>query len=159
MIYTEKTKKAMILMYENHKNQFDKSGIPYIFHPWHVAEKMVDEDTTIVALMHDLIEDTNITIEEISSMGFNDKVVTALSLLTHEKNTNYFEYIEKLSKNKIARKVKISDLEHNMDLTRLNEVTRQDPKRIAKYKKYVESWKYLKKLELEEEANDYYKLI
>lgn len=135
MIYTEMTKKAMRLMFEKHKDQYDKSGIPYVFHPFHVAEQMDDENTTIVALLHDIVEDTDTTFEDLKELGFSDEVIDALRLMTHDKNIDYYEYVENISKNPIARKVKIKDLEHNMDTTRLEVVEDKDIKRLQKYKK------------------------
>ena len=111
MIYTDMTKKAINLMFEKHKDQYDKSGLPYVFHPFHVAEQMEDEDTTIVALLHDIVEDTDTTFEDLKEMGFSDTVIDALRLMTHDKNVDYYDYVEMISKNPIARKVKIKDLE------------------------------------------------
>ena len=138
MIYTPTTEKALKLMFEKHKNQIDKSGIPYVFHPFHVAESMDDEVSTTVALLHDIVEDTDVTIEELSEMGFNKEVTDALQLMTHDKSVEYFEYIKIIATNPIARKVKISDLKHNSDLTRLSEITEKDLKRVEKYKKSIE---------------------
>lgn len=135
MIYTEMTKKAIKLMFEKHKDQVDKSGMPYVFHPFHLAEQMDDEETTITALLHDIVEDTNTTFEDLRKLGFSDNVINALKLMTHDKNVDYFEYIKNISKNPIARKVKIKDLEHNMDTSRLDEVTDKDLERVKKYKK------------------------
>ena len=70
MIYTEMTKKALKLCFEAHKEQIDKSGMPYVFHPFHLAEQMQDEETTIVALLHDVIEDTDYTLDDLRKMGF-----------------------------------------------------------------------------------------
>ena len=142
MIYTEMTKKAIKLMFEKHKDQVDKSGMPYVFHPFHLAEQMDDEETTITALLHDIVEDTNTTFEDLRKLGFSDNVINALKLMTHDKNVDYFEYIKNISKNPIARKVKIKDLEHNMDTSRLDEVTDKDIERVKKYKK---CYKYLLK--------------
>ena len=89
MIYTDKTKKAMKLCFEAHKDQLDKSGVPYVFHPFHVAEQMTDEATTIVALLHDVVEDTDYTLEDIAAMGFGQDVVDALALMTHDKSVPY----------------------------------------------------------------------
>ena len=135
MIYTDMTKKAIKLMFEKHKDQYDKSGLPYVFHPFHVAEQMEDEDATIVALLHDIVEDTDTTFEDLKEMGFSDTVIDALRLMTHDKNVDYFDYVEKIGKNPIARKAKIKDLEHNMDTTRLDIVDETAKKRLVKYKK------------------------
>ena len=86
MIYTPLTKKAMKLCFEAHKDQTDKSGVPYVFHPFHVAEQMPDENTTVVALLHDVIEDTSYTLDDLRAMGFSEEVLEALALMTHDKN-------------------------------------------------------------------------
>ena len=122
-------------MYEKHKDQVDKSGMPYVFHPFHLAEQMDDEETTITALLHDIVEDTDTTFDDLRKLGFSDNVINALKLMTHDKNIDYFEYVKNISKNPIARKVKIKDLEHNMDTSRLDEVTDKDLERVKKYKK------------------------
>lgn len=134
MIYTENTKKAMKLCFEKHKEQFDKSGLPYVFHPFHLAEQMQDEDSTIVALLHDVVEDTNITFEDLSKLGFSSKIIDALRLLTHEEGVPYMEYVKKIKNNELARKVKIADLTHNSDLTRLDVVDEKSINRVKKYK-------------------------
>ena len=134
MIYTPDTKKAIKLCFEAHRNQTDKSGLPYVFHPFHVAEQMPDEETTIVALLHDVIEDTAYTIDDLRKMGFSEEVLDALDLMTHDKNVPYMEYVAKISENEIARTVKLADLRHNSDLTRLDEIDDKARNRIEKYK-------------------------
>lgn len=136
MIYTEKTKKAMKLSFEAHKDQVDESGIPYVFHPFHLAEQMKDEITTVVALLHDVAEDSSYTLEDIASMGFGKDVTDALKLLTHDDNTPYMEYVAKIKENPIAKAVKLADLEHNSDLTRLD---RPDEKALARREKYLKA--------------------
>lgn len=120
MIYTELTNKAMRIAYEAHKGQYDVNGVPYIFHPYHVAEQMTDEITTCTALLHDVVEDTNMTFEELEQ-EFPEEVITALKLLTHEKGTDYYEYIEKAATNPVARAVKLADIEHNSDTSRITD--------------------------------------
>ncbi len=137
MIYSNLTKKALILSYEKHNGQYDKANMPYIFHPFHIAEQMDDEISTIVALLHDVLEDTDTTEQELLDMGFSKEVVDALKLLTKPKNMPYFEYIKKVKTNKIAKKVKLVDLEHNKDLTRLDVVTEKDLKRVEKYNEAI----------------------
>lgn len=145
MIYTEATRKAMKIMYRQHKDQVDKSGVPYVFHPWHVAEQMTDEDEVICALLHDVAEDTDMTLEDIRREGgFSDRVMEALRLLTHEDGISYHDYICRLAENPIARHVKIADLTHNMDYSRLKVVTPEDRER---HKKYQRSINYLKSVE------------
>ena len=119
MIYTEQTKKALKLCFEAHKDQVDKSGMPYVFHPFHLAEQMTDEDTTVVALLHDVVDDTNYTLEDLKNMGFSQQVLEAISLMTHEEGVPYLEYVAKIKANPIAKAVKLADIEHNSDHTRL----------------------------------------
>ena len=138
MIYTDMTKKAMKVMFKAHKDQVDKSGIPYVFHPFHLAESMEDEISCTVALLHDVVEDTELTLKDLSTMGFPSAVTDALMLLTHEDHIPYMDYVTKIKENPIAVKVKLADLKHNSDLTRLPEGERskeRNLKRVEKYKK------------------------
>ena len=137
MIYTNLTKRAMKLCFEAHKEQVDKSGMPYVFHPFHLAEQMKDEATTVVALLHDVVEDTATTFEDLEKQGFSDEIINALKLITHEKNVPYMDYIGEIKKNKIATKVKLADLRHNSDLTRLSVVDEKALKRKEKYEKAI----------------------
>lgn len=137
MLYTEMTKKAMKIAYNAHKEQTDKNGIPYIYHPIHLAEQMDDENTICVALLHDVAEDTDITLEELKSEGFHDEVIAALKLLTHDDKVPYMEYVRAVKENPIATKVKLADLRHNSDLTRLDIVDEKAVKRAEKYKEAI----------------------
>jgi len=133
MIYTEMTKRALALCFEAHKDQKDKSGLPYVFHPFHLAEQMEDEDTTIVALLHDVIEDTEYTIEDLQKAGFTQNVISAIALMTHNPQMPYMEYVRAIKSNPIARAVKLADLRHNSDMTRLDIITQRDEERAQKY--------------------------
>lgn len=137
MIYTAKTKAALKLCFEAHKNQTDKSGMPYVFHPFHLAEQMKDEETTIAALLHDVVEDTDYTIADLEQMGFSPDVLEALKLLTHNDDTPYMEYAAKIKDNPIAKAVKLADLEHNSDLSRLDTIDEKVLKRKAKYSQAI----------------------
>lgn len=139
MLYTKLTKKAMNIAYEAHKDQYDKSGLPYIFHPFHLAEQMQDEVTTCIALLHDVVEDTDITFDTLREKGFTEEIISALQLLTHNKEIPYMEYVEKIKQDPNARKVKLADLRHNSDLTRLEEVqiTENVLKRNKKYQEAI----------------------
>ena len=137
MIYTDKTKKALKLCFEAHKNQVDKSGLPYVFHPFHVAEQMTDEATTIVALLHDVVEDTDYTLEDLAAEGFGEDILEAVALMTHEDDVPYLDYVAKLKDNPIARAVKLADLAHNSDLSRIGEVDDETKQRLEKYKKAI----------------------
>ena len=139
MIYTEKTKRAIKLCFKAHEGQVDKSGLPYVHHPLHLAEQMDDEDSTIAALLHDVVEDTDYTIKDLKGMGFGDAVIEAIDIMTHRPGVPYMDYVKEIAKNPIARKVKLADLNHNSDLTRLNhEPTSKDLERVEKYKKAKE---------------------
>lgn len=140
MIYTPITKKAMKLCFEAHKNQLDKSGLPYVLHPIHLAEQMDDENCTVTALLHDIIEDTSYTLEDLRQMGYPVPVLEALVLLTHDKDIPYMDYVAAIKANPIARKVKLADLRHNSDLTRLNTI---DEKALNRVKKYREAINFL----------------
>ena len=124
--------------YEAHQGQTDKSGIPYVLHPIHVAEQMTDEQTTIVALLHDVIEDTDYTLQDLEKMGFEQLVLDALALMTHKKGVPYLEYVAKLKDNPIARAVKLADLRHNNDASRLDTVDEKTKSRLEKYKAAIE---------------------
>lgn len=117
MIYTELTNKAMKIAYQAHLGQVDKSGIPYIFHPIHLAEQMDDEYSCCVALLHDTVEDTDVTIEDLCK-EFPCEITDAIKLMTHSDGTDYFEYVKAIKDNPIAKKVKLADLAHNSDQSR-----------------------------------------
>lgn len=137
MIYTEMTKKAMMIAFQAHKNQTDKSGMPYIYHPAHLAEQMIDEESTCVALLHDVVEDTDWTFDELAEQGFGGRIIEALKLMTHAEGVPYMDYVAQIKPNPIARVVKLEDLKHNSDLTRLNEVNEKALARVEKYKKAI----------------------
>lgn len=136
MIYTPLTKKALRLCFDSHKEQTDKTGMPYVFHPFHLAEQMDDEISTVCALLHDVVEDTDTSFEDLSDMGFPSEVIEVLKLLTHTDGVPYMDYVERISSNQIATKVKIADLTHNSDLTRMSpdEIDDYALKRNEKYK-------------------------
>ena len=138
MIYTPMTKTALKLCFEAHKDQTDKSGLPYVFHPFHLAEQMPDEKTTVVALLHDVIEDTDYTLDDMKNMGFSDDILSAIALMTHDDGVPYMEYIALIKKNPIAKMVKLADLRHNSNMSRLDKVTAHDRERTEKYKKAIE---------------------
>ncbi len=119
MLYTQLTNKAMKIAYEAHKDQYDKGGVPYIFHPYHLAEQLNDEYDICVALLHDVVEDTEVTLEDIRNAGFPQEVVEAVGILTRDKNIEYLDYVRGVKSNPIAKKVKLLDLAHNSDPTRL----------------------------------------
>lgn len=136
MYHTPMTKAAMKLCFEAHKDQVDKAGIPYVFHPISLAERFGggQEAETCVALLHDVLEDTDYTVDDIRVAGMSEEVIEALLLMNHNPKVEYMDYVRHLSKNDIARHVKICDLQHNSNLSRLETVTEKDLKRVEKYK-------------------------
>ena len=140
MIYTSLTKKALKLCFDTHKDQVDKSGMPYVFHPFHLAEQMDDEISTVCALLHDVVEDSETTLDDLSKMGFSKEVIEVLSLLTHADDIPYMDYVREIKKNPIATKVKIADLKHNSDSTR---VEYADERMLERWEKYAEAIRIL----------------
>ena len=120
-----------------HEGQTDKAGRPYIEHPRAVASMVDGETEKVVAWLHDTVEDTPATIEQIREM-FGDEIADAVAAMTHDKSVPYMDYVRNIKKNPIARKVKMADLSHNMDLSRLANVTDEDLARVEKYKKAYE---------------------
>ena len=112
MIYTKMTILAMKTAYEAHLGQLDYNDVPYIFHPYHLAEQMDDEISCTVALLHDVVEDTSLTFADLEEI-FPRQVVEIVMLLTHDEKVDYFDYIRKIKTNVIATKVKLADIEHN----------------------------------------------
>ena len=134
MIYTPLTKRAMKIAFDVHREQVDKSGLPYVFHPFHLAEQMQDELTVCTALLHDVIEDTPMTLKELAEAGFPKEVLDALVLLTHDDAVPYMDYVQKIAENPIAKAVKLADLAHNSDLSRLDTVDDYALTRVRKYR-------------------------
>ncbi|MDE6730323.1 MAG: GTP pyrophosphokinase [Oscillospiraceae bacterium] len=137
MIYTKLIKSAMQICFAAHKDQTDKSQLPYVFHPIHLAEQMQTEETIITALLHDVVEDSAYTLQDLRNYGFPETVLEAISLLTHEKAVPYFSYIVAIKQNPIARAVKLADLKHNSDLSRLDRIRPADLERRQKYLKAI----------------------
>lgn len=134
MIYTALTKKALSLCFDAHKGQVDKSGLPYVFHPFHLAMEMTDELSTVVALLHDVIEDSDYTLQNLENMGFPPAVLEAISLMTHQEGVPYMEYVANIKTNPLARVVKMADLRHNSNIARVDNPTEKDYARVEKYR-------------------------
>lgn len=128
-----------------HEGQVDKGGNEYYHHPFTVAKMCESEAEKIVAYLHDVVEDSRYTLEDIKELGFDQSIIEALSLMTHDTSLDYDSYIKRLSKNPIARHVKLNDLKHNSDLSRLKSISDKDIQRVAKYKKYIELLKEVDK--------------
>lgn len=117
-----------------HAGQVDKAGKPYIGHPAHVAVSVEGDKAKAVAWLHDVVEDTPMTFDDLRAAGIDDEVLAALELLTHDKTVPYMEYVAAIRENDLARTVKLADLAHNSDLSRLPEVTDADLQRVEKYR-------------------------
>ena len=137
MLYTKKIKKALEIAFDAHKDQVDKAGLPYIYHPFYLATQMETEDSIIVALLHDVVEDSHYTFEEIESYAFSASIMAALRLLTHEDSEDYIAYIHRVKENELARIVKLADLKHNSDESRLNRVDDKTRERLNRYAKSI----------------------
>jgi (p)ppGpp synthase/HD superfamily hydrolase len=132
---------AIKLAAEYHSTQKDLGGDYYILHPLRVMHKVEHIDEKIVAVMHDLIEDTKLTIDDIKNKGFNENICDALICLTKQKSEIYENYIKRISDNKIATIVKIADLEDNMNIMRL--ISPIHEKDFTRLSKYLEAWLFL----------------
>lgn len=141
MIYTPLTVKAANTAYEKHQGQKDKTGMPYICHPLHVAEAMDDEISACVALLHDVAEDTDMTLEELEK-EFPPQVTGPLRLLTHDKDEDYIQYIERIMDDEVALKVKKADMAHNMDEERMKLLNSEAEKQHFR-DKYAAAWQLL----------------
>ncbi len=135
--YSPMVSEALRICFSAHKDQVDFSGVPYAFHPFHLAEQMETEDEICVALLHDVVEDTDWTLEDLRAAGFNECVLEAVGLMTHDPKVPYMDYVAALKSNPIARKVKRADLRHNSDLERYALQTEHDRRRYEKYQRAI----------------------
>jgi len=142
--YSELFDLALKIAVEAHREQKDKSGREYIMHPIRVAERCKDPRAKIVALLHDTIEDTNVTAEYLRCEGFPDEIINGVLSVTKREGETYDDFVRRAAENVIGREVKIADLEDNMDIRRLKEITAED---VARLQKYLRAWQYLIKLE------------
>lgn len=129
--------KAIHIAAKAHQGQVDKAGYPYILHPLRAMFSRKDETERICAVLHDVIEDTDVTFKDLRNEGFSEEVLAALDALTKRDNENYDEFIDRVLKNKIACHVKLADLFDNMDLSRIKEPMQRDYDRIEKYREAV----------------------
>lgn len=146
MIYTKLTIKAMEVAFSAHFGQKDKAGAPYIFHPFHIAENMPDEDTTVIALLHDVIEDTDLTASDLRKFGFTPLQVEAVVAMSRKKDEQYFDYIRRVKENDYSKIVKLADLKHNSDKSRLLTLPQEEQDKMIKLidERYKKAIKMLK---------------
>lgn len=134
--------KAISIAVQAHAGQTDKSGKPYILHVLRVMMKGKSEDEMIGGILHDLVEDTDWTFEKLKEEGFPQHIITALELVTRKDREKYSDFIQRISGNPLAVAIKLNDLDDNMNVNRLNEVTVKDAERLSKYinaRKYLET--------------------
>ena len=129
---------TIILAAKAHEKQQDKAGAPYILHPIRVMLTQKDEEAMKVALLHDILEDTTVQLNELRELGFSDTILSAVQALTRENEESYDAFILRVMKNPLAKKVKIADLKDNMNLDRIFEPSERDFIRLEKYKKALE---------------------
>ena len=132
--------RALQIAVQAHAGQKDKSGAAYIFHPIRVMMRCTSPEAKIVGLLHDVVEDTSVTFEDLEAEGFSKDVLAALRLLTHASEVPYEDYIQQVKTHPIAMEAKLADLEDNMDIRRLQEV---DEKATKRFKKYLAAYRHL----------------
>ncbi|MBF0182913.1 MAG: bifunctional (p)ppGpp synthetase/guanosine-3',5'-bis(diphosphate) 3'-pyrophosphohydrolase [Magnetococcales bacterium] len=129
--------RALYLAVVAHQGQVDKVGAPYILHPLRLMLRAGSEEAKIIAVLHDTIEDTSLTLEQLQAEGFSETVLTVLDLLTHRAGHTYPEYMERVMTHPLAMQIKLLDLEDNMDVRRLqSQLSEHDRQRLAKYEHY-----------------------
>jgi (p)ppGpp synthase/HD superfamily hydrolase len=124
---------AIILAATHHRGQTDKAGEPYVLHPLRLMLSLRDPHERLAALLHDIVEDTDITLDDLRALGYPTPVVAAIELLTHTDGSPYLDYVARLKTNPIARAVKLADLADNMNLDRIAQPTAKDRVRIQRY--------------------------
>lgn len=125
---------AIILAVDAHKGTQQLNGSPYILHPITLMVRFHTEAEQMVAVLHDVIEDTDVTLDDLRSAGYPAEVIAALNLVTRRDDETYEAFIERIKPNPLARRVKIADLEHNMDVRRLPTVRPKDQERLERYR-------------------------
>jgi hypothetical protein len=130
-----------------HRGQLDKARQPYILHPLRVMARLESEEERIVAILHDVIEDSDVTPTELRDAGFSEPIIKAIDALTRRNGESYEEFIERLKPNTLARQVKLADLRDNMNLRRLPRITKRDRERVERYRR---AWRNLALLSDEE---------
>lgn len=132
--------RAIEIAVEAHKEQTQKNKLPYVLHPLTLMLSMNTDETRIAAVLHDVVEDTDWTLELLAAEGFRKEVLDAIDCLTHREGTSYEDYIDRIRPNSIARTVKLADLKDNMNLLRIPEPSERD---LIRLKKYRSAWQTL----------------
>lgn len=135
-----KLEEAILLAVEAHQGQKDKAGMPYILHPLRMMSKMRTEAEMMTAVLHDVVEDTGWTLDDLRQKGFPEQVVHAVDCLTRRPGEDYMVFVKRSTTDPLARRVKLADLEDNMDIRRIRQMTEADPERLARY---IRAWQFL----------------
>ena len=125
---------AILLAAGAHRGQLDKAGEPYILHPLRVMLQLQDEAGKVAAVLHDVVEDTAITLDNLREGGYSEEVLQALEALTRREGESYADFIERAAKNPLARRVKLADLADNLNAGRLPQIRKKDRERLARYR-------------------------
>ncbi len=133
--------KALQIAVRAHENQKDRYGQPYILHPIRVMMNVDSPKEKMVAILHDVIEDSDLTLTDLSEAGFSPEIIAAVDVISKRDGEDYFRYIRRVGANQLARSVKLADLTDNMDMKRIDRLTEIDQKRLAQYHK---AWNMLK---------------
>lgn len=135
--------KAYMIACKEHRGQKDKGGNDYILHPCAVADMLETDIEKAVAYLHDVVEDTKVTIDDLKRLDFPDVIINAVEAITKRENETYNIYIERVAKNPIAKNVKLADMEHNSDISRISNPRQADLERCKKYKEKINELKAL----------------
>jgi (p)ppGpp synthase/HD superfamily hydrolase len=133
--------KAIEIALRAHAGQKGKDGSPYILHPLRVMTRVGTDEERIAAVLHDVVEDSDVTLDDLRQAGFSGKVLTTVKLLTHEEGVSYEDYVNRLKSDPMARRIKLADLEDNSDIRRLSGIEEKDLERLRKYHR---AWQILR---------------
>lgn len=131
---------AISIAVEAHRGSVDKSGVPYILHPLRLMSRMTTDAERMIAVLHDVVEDTNWTLDALRAEGFSEDILSALDCLTRREGETYEAFIARASANPLARRVKIADLEDNMDIRRLSRLADKD---VGRLRRYLQAWQFI----------------
>lgn len=135
--------KAVAIAVEAHRGQKDRYGAPYILHALRVMTRLSTPIEQTAGILHDVVEDTDWTFERLAEEGISPPVIEALEAVTKNENEDYEKFVKRSARNPLARKIKLADLEDNMDLRRMPEVTEKD---LLRLQKYVKAWNFLSEI-------------
>ena len=133
--------RAIEIALRAHAGQKGKDGSPYILHPLRVMTRMGSDEERMAAVLHDVVEDSEVTIEDLRKAGFSEEVLTTVKMLTHEDGVSYEDYVQRLKPHPMARRIKLADLEDNSDIRRLSGIEERDIERLRKYHR---AWQILR---------------